>query len=321
MSDPGISVVVPNYNHGQFLPRSLTALANQSVPPIEILVVDDASTDDSLAVLDALARQHPLIRVCPNERNLGVQRSMNRGLALARGDYVFFSAADDEVRPGLFEQSLRLLRAHPNAGLSSGQVEWRCAATGLTWLMGTRMPDQAGYLSPAEMIALSRRGRLMISGPCAVFRKRALVEAGGWIPELRWFCDFFGAYVIGFRHGICHVPQVLANFNLSPTSYYHTAQSRAERQDVLERLLLLLESPAYADVAPAIRASGILGTFGWPMLRVMATRRSHRHFLTPAVARRAARRGAEVIGRRFFPNWLARFALRLFYHRPPPRSD
>jgi glycosyltransferase involved in cell wall biosynthesis len=317
MSDPGISVIVPNYNHGQFLPRSLSALANQSVPPTEIIVVDDASTDNSLAVLGALAEQHPRLRVCANERNLGVQRTMNRGLELAHGEYVFFSAADDEVRPGLFDQSLRLLRAHPEAGLCSGLVEWRCAATGLVWLMGTRMPRRAGYLSPDEMIALGRRGRLMISGPCAVFRKSALVAAGGWLPELRWFCDFFGAYVVGFRHGMCHVPHVLANFNLSPTSYYHTARSRGERREVLDRMLQLLESPAYADVAPALRASGLLGTFGWPMLRAVMARRRHWGFLTLALTRRAARRGAEVIGRRCFPKWLARWSLRVCYNRTP----
>ena len=313
MNEPRISVIIPNYNHGQFLPRCLTALLQQSVPPSEIIVVDDASTDNSMAVLNSFAQQHPILRVYSNERNAGVHLSMNRGLGLAQCDYVFFAAADDEVRPGLFEHSVRMLRAHPQAGLCSGMCEWRCVRTGLAWHMGAGMPRQPCYLAPAEMVSLSQDGRLAIFGPTAVYKKSALVEAGAWIPELRWFCDFFGSYVVGFRYGICHVPEVLATFNLHPTSYYHSARSRAERRVVMKRILQFLDSQKYADVKPLMVESGILGSFGWPMFQVMLRRRKYWGYLTGSFARRALRRCAEVVGRQFIPIWLARFCLKVFY--------
>jgi glycosyltransferase involved in cell wall biosynthesis len=313
MSEPQISVIIPNFNHAQFLPRSLLALLRQSIPPSEIIVVDDGSTDNSLEVLKSFAEKHPIVKVCSNERNLGVHLAMNRGLDLARCDYVFFSAADDEVRPGLLEAAARMFSSYPQAGVCSSICEWRCASTSLTWHIGTGMPKERCFVSPAQMVSLGRSGRLVISGPNAVFRKSALIEAGAWIPELRWFCDFFGANVVGFRHGMCHVPEVLANFNLSPGSYYHTAHSRVERREVMERLLRLLESDKYADVAPLIRQSGILGAFGWSMFRVVGRRKKHWSFLNGAFVRGVARRCAEVVGRRFFPNWLARICLRIFY--------
>ncbi len=309
-----VSVIVPNFNHGRFLERSLTALLRQSLPPAEIIVVNDGSTDNSLEVLTGLARQHPVIRVENNERNLGVVRSMNRGLELAGHDYVFFSAADDEVRPGLLGRSLELLQAHPQAGLCNSLSEWRYAAEGLSWQHGAGMPRQAGYLAPEALVTLGKEGRLAISGPNAVFRKAALVGAGGWIPELRWFCDMFGAYVVGFRHGICHLPEVLAEFNLSATSYYRRAKA-AERRAVMDQFVRLLESEAYRDVASRMAQSGILGTLGLPMLRVVAGTREHREFLTPAFLRQALRRTAELVGRRCFPGWLARWCLRMFYGR------
>ena len=308
-----VSVIIPNYNHARFLPRALNAFVRQSLPPAEIIVVNDGSTDNSLEVLTEFARQHPVIRVLNHDRNLGVVRSMNRGLELAGSDYVFFSAADDEVRPGLLEHSARLLQAHPRAGLCSSLSEWRCAASGLAWPYGAGMPDQPCYLSPDEMVALGRRGRLAISGPNAVFRKAALAGVGGWIPELRWFCDLFGAYTVGFRHGICHLPEVLAEFNLDPGSYYHSARGASERREVMDRLLRLLESAPFTDVAPRMRNSGILGTLGLPMLRVVVGTRAHREFLTAAFLRQVARRTAEVVGRKWFPGWLARWCLRVFY--------
>src|SRR5947207_1074114 len=100
MSDPRISIVIPNFNHARFLPRCLEAEINQPVLPYEIIVVDDASTDNSLEVLRDYAQRHPIIRVHANERNLGTNSTANRGLQLAQGDFVGFHAADDEVKPG-----------------------------------------------------------------------------------------------------------------------------------------------------------------------------------------------------------------------------
>lgn len=313
MSRPRVSAVVPNYNHAKLVPRCLLALLHQSVPPDEILVIDDASTDNSVEVLTALAAQHPRIRFLRNERNAGVHASLNRGLAEAQFERIGFFAADDEVLPGLLEKSLPLLEAHPEAGLVTGLCRWQCHSTGNTWQYGATMPRTAGFLPPTELVKLGRAGRLQVAAQPALYRRDALLQAGGWRPELRWFTDWFGTWVVGFRHGICFVPEELSVFHLYPGSYYHTAAGEAQRQETLDRLLRLLESTQFADVAPWVRQSGILGQFGMPALRLTVGRREHRQFLSIALLRLVARRQAEVVGRRFFPAWLTRLCLRLFY--------
>ena len=80
-------------------------------------------------------------------------------------------------------------------------------------------------------------------------------------------------------------------------------------------MLQLLENDRYADVAPLIRASGMLGGFGWPMLRVVVGQRRYWRFLTVGFARHATRRFAEILGRRYCPTWLARRIVRVFYGR------
>src|SRR5205809_2814761 len=124
MSLPSLSVVVPNYNHSQFLPAALGAILEQSVPASEVIVIDDASTDNSLEILNGFARKHPNLKVHRNEKNQGVLFGMRRGIELARSDYVLFAAADDQVLPGFFEKSLRLLARHPEAGLSCTVSTW-----------------------------------------------------------------------------------------------------------------------------------------------------------------------------------------------------
>src|SRR5947209_17719180 len=132
MSEPRISVIIPNYNHAHFLPRCLDAQLNQPVLPYEIIVVDDASTDSSMEILNQYAQRNPVIRVYRNEKNSGTNFSVNRGLELSRVDYVLFPGADDEVRPALYEQAIRMFKTYPQAGVFSGLCEWRDTVSGLS---------------------------------------------------------------------------------------------------------------------------------------------------------------------------------------------
>ena len=106
---------MPNYNHARYLEGALRAHLEQSVPPLEIIVVDDASTDDSCERVERLARAHGRVRLIRLSSNGGVNSASNRGLREARADYVCFSAVDDLVLPGFAAQSLALLARHPQA--------------------------------------------------------------------------------------------------------------------------------------------------------------------------------------------------------------
>ena len=82
MALPTLSVVVTNYNHARYLPTALRCILGQSVQPLEVLVIDDGSTDNSIVVIEEIARREPLVNLLPNERNRGVAYTFNRGLAL-----------------------------------------------------------------------------------------------------------------------------------------------------------------------------------------------------------------------------------------------
>src|SRR4051812_43020886 len=75
-----LTVVVANYNHGRFLPRCLAAIAAQTRAPDEVLIVDDASTDDSLTVISAFETRLPGFRLIRRENNCGVVATLNEGL-------------------------------------------------------------------------------------------------------------------------------------------------------------------------------------------------------------------------------------------------
>ncbi len=118
-----LSVVLPNFNHSQFLPAAFDALAAQTRPADELIVIDDASVDESVAVITAHLSRFANARLIRNEKNLGVVRNMNIGLELARGDVIAFAAADDVIYPCFFERACALLDAFPQAAFASGRTD------------------------------------------------------------------------------------------------------------------------------------------------------------------------------------------------------
>ena len=82
-----LSVILPNFNHGKLIPRALGALLNQTPAAKEIIVVDDGSTDDSVKVIEDIARRQPSIRLIRNATNQGIIASVKSALAVATGEY------------------------------------------------------------------------------------------------------------------------------------------------------------------------------------------------------------------------------------------
>jgi len=315
---PALSVIVPNYNHAKYLDRSLRAILHQSVQPLEVIVLDDASTDNSVEVIRRFAAQYPTVRLVQNEKNLGVMPNINRGIGLVRGEHVFFAAADDETAPGLFERALGLLAEHPQAALCCAMAEWRETFSGLTWHMAAGMADKPCYLSPDELVRLGKSGELCVISSTCVFRTQRLREAGCFIPELRWHADWFACYVTSLRHGVCFVPEILSLANLLPGSFYQAGHKRADHHQVLLSLLDHLNSEQYADVMPRIRDSGALSLFALPMLRLILSRPDCRHFFNWTFLRRTLRRSGELQAKRILPSWLARWCLNRFYRARIP---
>ncbi len=280
MKLPTLSVVIPNYNHAEFLPRCLNALLCQSVQPDEIVVVDDASTDNSVQLIREFASKHPIIRLLQNDENRKVMYTTNRGIDVATSEYVFLQAADDEVLPGFFEKSLQLLAQYPAAGLCCTIGDWR-EYTEVHWHMGVGMTDKPAYLSPQDVVGLEQRGRFFIPGHSAIYRRAALIQVGKLIQELSLYSDWFATTTIALRHGICVVPEPLAIFYIEENTFYQkTRRDRAKSDAAIEHALKLLTSPEFSDVAQLFAQAGSLYICGWGTFRVLRRQKEYRRFLT-----------------------------------------
>ncbi len=108
-----VSVIMPAFNAAPFIEEAVESVLTQGVDGLELLVVDDGSTDDTLVRLRRV--QDPRLRVVPLSK-VGVGAARNHGLSLARGEYLGFLDADDRWRPGKLRQQLALLESEPDVG-------------------------------------------------------------------------------------------------------------------------------------------------------------------------------------------------------------
>ena len=106
-----VSVVIPVYNGERFLREALDSVAAQEHEPVEVIVVDDGSVDASASIAKAAGVRYV------HQENQGIAGARNRGLELARGEFVAWLDADDVMRPGKLSAQVGHLRAHPEIGL------------------------------------------------------------------------------------------------------------------------------------------------------------------------------------------------------------
>ncbi len=106
-----ISIIVPVYNVGQYLDRCMTSILQQTYRRLEIILVDDGSTDSSPAKCDAYARKDSRVRVI-HKPNGGLSDARNAGLAVASGDYIGYVDSDDWIEPDMYERMHQACAAH-----------------------------------------------------------------------------------------------------------------------------------------------------------------------------------------------------------------
>jgi glycosyltransferase involved in cell wall biosynthesis len=144
-----VSACITSYNQSRFLVEAIDSVLAQTLPPAEILIVDDASSDESPAIIAAYAARYPdLIRPILRQRNQGVAATFNEGLASASGDYLSFLAGDDRWLPAKLERETERLTAadRPDGVYGDFYFTDASGARRFRWANGRRPPE--GHVLP-----------------------------------------------------------------------------------------------------------------------------------------------------------------------------
>ena len=249
---PSLSVLIPNYNHGHLIGDQLRAIFSQSVQPDQVVIVDDASTDDSVRRIQELIAGRERVKLICKSKNSGVVTLVNEFVREAKTDYITVLAADDIILPGHFEQSLGLLGKHPNAGLCSAvsytESDQGSYATPGRASFPTDIPE---YLDPARILSLLLRREDWFMGDTIILRRAALIAEGLFDPALLSYADGFLYRVLALRNGACFIPRTLAINRVFGTGY---SSSTTRDEQKLEKILVLTSEhmrTTYAALFPA----------------------------------------------------------------------
>lgn len=224
---PLVSVVVPHYNLAEFLPETLASIRRQTFKSIEIIVVDDGSTDaDSIELIDSIEREG--VRVV-RQPNTGLSGARNAGLKAARGEYVLPIDADDILSPTFVEKAVAVMRREPELAYVSA-------------LVGYFRQSPSRHFGGWVPVGL-HRDLLPIhncGGCCmALFRRDALNQIGGYSRELTSYEDWDVYCSLAERglHGAI-IPDFMLHYRIRSDSLLRT-EVETRRQHLHARVLAM----------------------------------------------------------------------------------
>jgi len=200
---PQVTVLMSSYNSEKYLREAIDSILGQTFKDFEFLIINDCSTDGSADIIRSYT--DPRIRLIQNEKNIGLTRSLNKGLKLANAQYIARMDADDISLPSRFERQTEFLQSHPE------HVAVGC------WILKVdpdgdpiQIEHQADSHENIEKVFL--RGRSGLPHPAAMFRREAARAVGDYSREYECAQDVDLFLRLGERGRLGNVQEVLLKY-------------------------------------------------------------------------------------------------------------
>ena len=191
-----ISAFITNYNHGQYLAQAIEGIIDQSYGDIELIIIDDGSTDNSLDVISYYKEFDARVIAEVFPENRGCEAAVKRAVELCKGEYIFAGAADDYlVWQGFFEAAMETMDNTP-CGIAYAQADII-----LNGHVVHTMGSGVNFLN----------GSMFIPGASAVLRRKCFDDLGGYDFNYGSQADFFVNHAVAFKYGAKFIPEVAAH--------------------------------------------------------------------------------------------------------------
>lgn len=256
-----VSICIPTYNGARYLKACLDSVLNQTYKDIEILVVDDGSTDATLEILERYAASDERIRLVRNENNLGLVGNWNHCIELAQGEWIKFVFQDDLIAQNCLERLVAesgkgcpfiackrgfLLDADTSENVRQYYIDNQI-------LIDSIFPDSK-WLSAQEycQLAVDRIGMNFVGEPTSVMLKKNVFEQYGLFNHnLIMSCDLEYWTRVAIHTGLIYVSENLATFRVHKGATSSTNRShRQYRMEILDALIILHDIVYTSNYAP-----------------------------------------------------------------------
>ena len=284
---PLVSVVMPVYNGELFLAEAIESILTQTHSDLELIVVDDCSTDGSAAIVREYANRDQRVRLVQHDRNRGSGPARNSGIAVSRGEYIAAMDSDDISLPQRLEKQAAFLQANPDIGVVAAYLQ--TAAADLTERQSHEFPRQHVFI----ILDWILWGRTTMPGAVYMARREALLAVGGY-KDAPIYADDRVLYArLMFETRFANLPETLYLYrqHANQKSEFARRNQQAMREDNAIRRAWLKRVSASFSPASLERLERLLWSknFGWSEWWLL--RRDFRRLLRGMVA-------AQVLDRR-----------------------
>jgi len=245
---PLVSVIIASYNHGPYIEASIGSVLAQTYGNVELLVVDDGSTDDSVERIRRLQQQHGFDFLV--QKNQGLSRTLNDSIARARGDLIVSFGSDDVMLPERLALQVAYMQGKPEVGICAGNIEEIDAqgvSRGVPRKLALRRLD-------FEDVFLNRKPGA--PAPTLMFRREALEKVGGFDPQIRLEDLYIQLKITRAGYFVDILAEVLALYRVHGTNTYKNYRFMVD--NVLKTYAAFSDHPAYAEVCARFRNSMLL---------------------------------------------------------------
>lgn len=207
---PSVSVILPTYNRGYCLHRSIDSVLHQTFSDFELIIIDDGSTDDTRQIIESYDDSR-IVHV-HNDENLGQTKRLNEGLALARADLVAFQDSDDEWLPAKLEKQVTVMRSQPAKVGMVYTDKWRFEPDKekFHWKSPSNMPEDGIVFDKAL------DEQVYNIGPQSVLiRRECFGKVGLFDERLTNFNDWDMFVRISKHYLLYHIKEPLVNYFVS----------------------------------------------------------------------------------------------------------
>jgi glycosyltransferase involved in cell wall biosynthesis len=210
------------YNGERYLAAAVRSVLGQTLRELELIVVDDGSTDDSLHILREIEATDSRLKII-SRPNTGIARALNEGLATARGEFVAKMDADDVSLPDRFARQVEFLRQHPDVVVVGGAWDVIDDRDRLLTTLNGPLDDES-------MQSLALKGHAPITHSCAMMRRSALSQVGEYDVDFKYALDLDLWLRIGEVGMLANLPAPpVVRFRLHPRSISETKRHEQRR--------------------------------------------------------------------------------------------
>jgi glycosyltransferase involved in cell wall biosynthesis len=241
---PGlVSVIVASFNHAEFLAKRMESLLDQTYPAIEILVIDDCSSDGSVDVLRKY-ESDPRVKLVVRERNGGWVAAFNQGIGMASGEFLIFANCDDDCEARMIERLVAALHANPSAGLAfcrSLVVDEQDRVIGNDFVSRERAFRARcatdAFVSGEEMTRFLLDSCVIPNMSAALIRQECFVSLGPFTSAYRVCGDWDLFFRIAACYDVAYVAEPLNKFRQHKSTIRITTKDRVIYEEYLRLLL------------------------------------------------------------------------------------